>query len=115
MKNVFPVTNCSGKTAKPFPVDKVVGKGRMHLTENNVNVKTEILNTFFNNALQYFEIQTHQTNYDPVVDNVRDPTLKAVLNRYHTSIIAINYRSNGVNFPYLKLLKGKLRKKYQQD
>lgn len=56
MKNVFPITNCSGKTAKPFPVDKVVGKGRMHLTENNVNVKTEILNTFFNNALQNFEI-----------------------------------------------------------
>lgn len=56
MKNVFPITNCSGKTAKPFPLDKVVRKGRMHLTENNVNIKTEILNTFFNNALQNFEI-----------------------------------------------------------
>ena len=56
MKNVFPITNCSGKTAEPFPLDNVVGEGRMHITENNVNFKTEILNTFFDNALQNFEI-----------------------------------------------------------
>ena len=42
MKNVFSITNCSGKTAEPFPLDKVVGKGRMYLTANNVNVKTEM-------------------------------------------------------------------------
>lgn len=70
------------KTAISFNRDKVVGKDRIYLTENEI-VKTdlkavEILNAFF---LMLYKMSRDQRmkNHDLVVDNVKDPALKAVL------------------------------------
>ena len=49
------------KPLKPFLSDKVVGKSKIHLTENGELIKTdlqtaEILNAFFSNTVQNLDI-----------------------------------------------------------
>ena len=76
------------KIVKRFLSDKVMCKDRLHLTESNAIVKTDLKTVeifltiiFFNNAVQNPEISTYETNNDLVIDNNKDPTLKAVLNK----------------------------------
>ena len=82
------------KTVKPLLSDKVMGKDHIHLVENDELVKTdletaEVFNNFFSNIAQNLKISRY-TNEKPIVGNINDPTLKAVLKyRNHPSITAI--------------------------
>ena len=82
------------KTVKPLLSDKAIGKDHIHLVENDELIKTdletaEIFNNFFSNIVQNLKISRY-TNEEPIVSNINDPTLKAVLKyRNHQSITAI--------------------------
>jgi len=81
------------KTVKPFLSDKVSGKDKIHLIENNELIKsdseTEVLNNFFSNIVQNLNIVRY-TSDEPFVENISDPTLKAILKyRKHPGVIAI--------------------------
>ena len=82
------------KTVKPLLSDKIMGKDHIHLVENDELIKTdletaEIFNNFFSNIAQNLKISRY-TNEEPIVSNINDPTLKAILKyRNHPSITAI--------------------------
>ena len=82
------------KTVKPFLSDKVSGIYKIHLIENNELIKSdsktaETLNNFFSNIVQNLNIARY-TSEEPFIENIQDPTLKAILKyRNHPSIIAI--------------------------
>ena len=74
---------------------KMSGMDKIHLIENNELIKndlkkTEVLNNFFfSNIVQNLNIARY-TSEESFVDNISDPTLKAILKyRNHPSIIAI--------------------------
>ena len=81
-------------TVKPLLSDKVMRKDHIHLVENDELIKTdletaEIFNNFFSNIVQNLKISRY-TNEEPIVSNINDPTLKAILKyRNHPSITAI--------------------------
>ena len=60
---------------------------------------TEVLNTFFGNVVKNLEINQYP-NFDPVINNVKDPTLRAILKyKDHPSILAIqNICKNQIKF-----------------
>ena len=61
-------------------------------------------------------LSSYETNHDPDIDNIKDPTLKVVLKyRYHSRIIAINnkYEGESFSFSFLQLLKVKLLRNFQ--
>ena len=74
------------KSAEPLLLDILVGKDKidqLDLLGNNKIVKTDlktadILNTFVNVA-QSLDISTYKTYHNPVIDNVQDEALKAIL------------------------------------
>ena len=82
------------KTIKPLLSDKVMGKDHIHLFENDELIKTdletaEVFNNFFSSIVQNLKISRY-TNEEPIVSNINDPTLKAILKyRNHPSITAI--------------------------
>ena len=82
------------KTVKPFLSEKMSGMDKIHLIENNELIKNdlktaEFLNNFFSNIVQNLNIARY-TSEESFVDNISDPTLKAILKyRNHPSIIAI--------------------------
>ena len=94
------------KTVKPLLPDKVAGKDKIHLIENNELVKTdletaEVLNNFLSNIVQNLDIPGY-SNDEPLVSETNDATLKAILKyRNHPSIIAIqNKCKDKGNFYY---------------
>ena len=82
------------KTVKPLLSDNVMGKDHIHLVENDELIKTdletaEVFNNFFCNIVPNLKISRY-TNEEPIVSNINDPTLKAILKyRNHPSITAI--------------------------
>ena len=49
----------------------------------------EVLNTFFGNIVKNLESNQY-SNFDPMINNVKDPTLRAILKyKDHPSILAI--------------------------
>ena len=82
------------KTVKPLLSDKVMGKDHIHLVENDELIKTdletaEVFNNFFSNIVQNLKISRY-ANEEPIVSNINDPTLKAILKyRNPPSITAI--------------------------
>ena len=82
------------KTVKPFLSEKMSGMDKIHLIENNELIKNdlktaEVLNNFFSNIVQNLNIARY-TSEESFVDNISDPTLKAILKyRNHPSIITI--------------------------
>ena len=74
--------------------DKSYAKEQIHLVEKRVILKmdletAEVLNTFFGNIVKNLEINQF-SNFDPLINNVKDPTLKAILkHKDHPSILAI--------------------------
>ena len=103
MKNLLQTISYFGKQ------EKVTGKDRIHLIENNELVKTdletaEVLNNFFFNIVQNLDISRY-SNGEPLVSNTNDATLKAILKyRNHPSIIAIQNKckDNG-NFNFIEV------------
>ena len=82
------------KVIKLLLSDKSSAKEQIDLVEKIEILKTdletgEVLNTFFGNIVKYLEINQH-SNFDPVINNVKDPTLRAILKyKDHPSILAI--------------------------
>ena len=61
----------------------------------------EVLNTFSGNIVKNIEINQY-SNFDPVIKNVKDPTLRAILKyKDHPSILAIqNKCKNQIKFAF---------------
>ena len=67
-----------------------------------MDLKTaEVLNTFFGNIGKNLEINQY-SNFDPVINHVKDPTLRAILKyKDHPSILATqNNCKNGIKFAF---------------
>ena len=73
--------------------------------------KLGYLNEFFSSIVQNLDIKRYEKGSDYVVDNITDPTLKAILKqRKHPHIIAINDRFKGkdtFNFKKVQLTETK--------
>ena len=89
------------KLIKPS-LNKSCAKEQINLVEKNNILKTgletaEILNTFFENIVYNLEVSQY-SNFDPVINHVKDPTLRALLKyKDHPSILAIkNNCKNGI-------------------
>ena len=106
------------KTVKPFLSEKISGMDKIDLIENNELIKNdlktaEVLNIFFSNIVQSLNIARY-TSEESFVDNISDPTLKAILKyRNHPSIIAIrkNIKFQSV-LSSLKSIRRILKKKF---
>ena len=87
------------KTVKPSLSEKINARERISLSENGKIVKTgkgtaEVFNSFFGNIVKNFNISQYP-DFDPIIENVKDPTLKAILKyEKHPSILAIRTKSN---------------------
>ena len=84
-------------------MDKSCVKEQINLVEKGGILKTdleraEVLNTFFGNIVKNLEINQY-SNFDPVINHVKDPTLRAILKyKDHPSILVIqNDFKNGIN------------------
>ena len=76
------------KVVKPFFSDKSISRDKINLTENGEYVKTEmktaeVFNSFLSNILKNLKIPQY-LNFDPIAQNIEDPTLKATV-RYKYS------------------------------
>ena len=94
------------KVIKPSLSDKSCVKEQINLVEKGEILKTdletaEVLNTFFGNIVKNLEINQY-SNFDPVINNVKDPTLRAILKyKDHPSILAIqNNCKNRIKFAF---------------
>ena len=87
------------KTVKPSLSEKINARERISLNENGKIVKTgkdtaEVFNNFFGNIVKNFNISQY-SDFDPIIEKVKDPTLKAILKyEKHPSILAIRTKSN---------------------
>ena len=91
---------------KPSLSDKSCTKEQMNLVEKGEILKTdletaEVLYTFFGNIVKNLEINQY-SNFDPVINHAKDPTLRAILKfKDHPSILAIqNNCKNGRKFAF---------------
>ena len=87
------------KTVKLSLSEKFSARERISLSENSKIVKTEkqtaeVFNNFFGNIGKNFNIPQY-SDFDPVIEKVKDPTLKAILTyEKHPSILAIRTKCN---------------------
>ena len=94
------------KVIKPSLSDKSCDKERSNLLEKGKILKTylEVIITFFGNIVKNFDIIQY-SNFDPVINDCKDTTLKAIL-KYedHPSIRAIqNKYKNEMKFTFEEL------------
>ena len=91
------------KTVKPSLYEKSNARERISLSENGEIVKTEkgaaeVFNKFFGNIVKNLNISQY-SDFDPIIENVKDPTLKAILKyKKHPSILAIRTKCNRNGF-----------------
>ena len=104
------------KTVKPFLSDKVSGMDKIHLIENNELIKSdsktaETLNNFFSNIVQNLNIARY-TIEEPFIENIQDPTLKAILKYRNQALLQFvtNIKFQNVSSS-LKLIRKKSKKK----
>ena len=91
------------KTVKASLSEKFNAKERISLIENGEIVKTEkeraeVFNNFFGNIVKNLNISQY-SDFDPIIEKVKDPTLKAILKyKKHPSILAIRTKCirNGI-------------------
>ena len=78
---------------------KFNARKRISFSENGEMVKTEketaeIFNDFFRNFVKNLNISQY-SDFDPIIENVKDPTLKAILKyEKHPSILVIRTKGN---------------------
>ena len=93
------------KTVKPSLSEKFNARETINLTENGKLVKTEketaeVFNNFFDNIVKNLNISQY-SDFDPIIENVKDPTLKAILKyEKHPSILAIRTKCNNGAFSF---------------
>ena len=97
------------KVIKPSLSDNSCVKGQINNVEKGEILKTDleaadILNTFFENIIKKLEINQY-SNFDPVINNVKDQTFRAVLkHKDHSSILAIQTNCmNQIKFAFEEL------------
>ena len=89
----------SWKTVKPPLSEKFTAREKISLSEHGEIVKTEketaeVLNNYFGNIVKYLNISQY-SDFDPIIENVKDPTLKATLKyEKHPSILSIRTECN---------------------
>ena len=71
------------KTVKPSLSEKFNARDRISSSENGEIVKTEketaeVFNNFFGNIVKKLNISQY-SDFDPVIENIKDPTLTAIL------------------------------------
>ena len=82
------------KIVKPSLSEKINARERISFSEKGKIVKTEkdtaeVFNNFFGNIVKKFNISQHPDS-DPIIEKVKDPTLKAILKyEKQPSILAI--------------------------
>ena len=104
------------ENSKNSSSDKVAGKDKIHLIENNKLVKTnletaEVLNNFFSKIVRNLYISRY-SNDEPLVSNTNDAILKAIFKcRNHPSIIAIqsNCKDKG-SFNFIEVDQKQIKK-----
>ena len=74
------------KTVKPSLSEKFNARERISVSENGEIVKTEketadIFNNFFGNSVKDINISQY-SDFDPLIENVKDVTLKIILLKY---------------------------------
>ena len=90
------------KVVKPLFSDKSISGDKINLTENGEYVKTkiktaEMFNNFFSNIVKNLKIPQY-SNFDPIAQNIEDPTLKAIVKyKNHPSILTIQAKYKGKN------------------
>ena len=101
---------------KPSLSDKSCAKEQINLVEKLEILKTdletaEVLNTFFGNIVKDLEINQY-SNFDPVINNVKDPTLRAIVKyKDHPSILAIqNNCKNWIKFAFEEMDSARIEK-----
>ena len=83
-------------------MDKSCAKEQINLVEKGEILKTDletpVLYTFLRDIVKNLEINQY-SNFDPVINHVKDPTLRAILKyKDHPSILVIqNDFKNGIN------------------
>ena len=93
------------KVIKPSLLDKSCAKEQINLVEKGEILKTDletaVLYTFLRDIVKNLEINQY-SNFDPVINHVKDPTLRAILKyKDHPSILAIqNNCKNGIKFAF---------------
>ena len=91
------------KVIKPSLSDKSCDKERTNLLEKGKILKTdlEVIITFFGNIVKNFDIIQY-SNFDPVINDCKDTTLRAILKHEdHPSILAIqNKYKNEIKFTF---------------
>ena len=83
MKERFLMTNFFWKTVKPSLSEKLNTRERISVSENGEIVKTEketadVFNNFFDNTVKNLN-NSQYSDFDPVIENVKDATLKVIL------------------------------------
>ena len=104
------------KVIKPSLSDKSCVKEQINLLEKGEVLKTdlqtaEVLNTFFGNRVKNLEINQY-SNFDPEINNVKDPTLRAILKyKDQPSILAIqNNCKNRIKFTFEEMYLASIEK-----
>ena len=89
---------------KPLFSDKSISEDKINLNENGESVKTEmktaeVFNSFFSNIAKNLKIPQN-SNFDPIAQNIEDPTLKAIVKyKNHPSILTIQAKIKArINF-----------------
>ena len=104
MKNVTD-NKLSWKSVKPLLSDKSRIKDRINISEKGKILKTETetaenLNSFFSNIVKNLNISRY-SEFDPVTENIADPTLKAIFKyKDHPSILAIQSNCEKETFSF---------------
>ena len=106
------------KVIKPSFSDKSRVKEQINLVEKGEILKTdletvEVLNTFFGNIVKNLKINPY-SNFDPMINHVKDPTLRAILKyKDHPSILAIQSNwKNRIKFAFEEWVWQVLKKKF---
>ena len=87
---------------KPLFSDTSISRDKISLTEDSEYVKTEmkiaeVFNSFFSNIVKNIKIPQY-SNFDPITQNIEDPTLKAILKyKNHSSVLTIQPKYKGKN------------------
>ena len=77
-----------------MPKSKLIGSKKKDILKTDLET-VETSNTFFGNIVKNLELIQY-SNFDPVVNHVKNPTLRALLKyKDHPSILAI--KNNGKN------------------
>ena len=85
---------------KPLFSNKSINADKINLTENGEYVKTEmkiaeVFNSFLSNIAKNFKVPQY-SNFDPIAQNIEDPTLKAIVKyKNHPSILTIQTTYKG--------------------